>query len=161
MASVKSANVSMNTNPRIMANRIAPAAAGFRAIPSQAAAATRDWAMPQNAAAMAIEKPEAITIHMATRSGGFATSPAGACANAGSANIPNTINSKTNPASLLTVFSSVMNCRQEVAPIILKQTGSHWKHNQAGLMLLGSCHADVDRGKYRKDKRLHNRNKCV
>src|SRR4029077_7236900 len=63
MASWNSTGVSMNTRPRIIAVRIAPAAAGLRAMPSQAAAATRDGAIPQAAAAIAIEKPAAITIH--------------------------------------------------------------------------------------------------
>ena len=103
MASVKSTRVSMKTKPKIIANRIAPEAAGLRAIPSQAAAATRDWAIPQAAAAMAIENPAEIVIHIATCSGGFPA--AVSCANAGAATSA-VVNSNINkPDSFFTFFS--------------------------------------------------------
>src|SRR4029077_11220846 len=93
--SVHSTSVSINTRPRIIAVRMAPAAAGLRAMPSQAAAATRDCAIPQAAAAIAIENPAERTIQRAMCSGGFPAS----CANAGSAKVAEAASINRSPAS--------------------------------------------------------------
>src|SRR5712692_10406133 len=121
----------MNTKPRIIESRIAAAAPGFLARPSHAADATRDWAIPQNAAAIAIENPEAIAIHVATRSGGF--SLADAWANTGVAIRPNTAANNSSVASFFTSFLlSSMNSRQEVAPGHPScRPGSHWTADQS------------------------------
>src|SRR5579862_9617324 len=76
ITSVSSARVSINTRPRIIAARIAPAAPGLRAMPSHADDATRDWpnAPPKAASAM----PNAAEI--ATQFVPAATAPP--CANA-------------------------------------------------------------------------------
>jgi len=55
-------SVSTNTSPRIMAARTPPAAPGFRAMPSQAAAAIRPCPKPPPNAATATPNPIAITI---------------------------------------------------------------------------------------------------
>jgi hypothetical protein len=93
----------MKTSPKIIAKRIAPEAAGLRAMPSQAAAATRDWAIPQAAAAMAIENPAEMVIHMATCSGGFPAAPS--CAKAGAATSAVVNNNISKLDSFFTFFS--------------------------------------------------------
>src|SRR6202051_4301475 len=62
MARVKSARVSMKTRPRIIEARMAPAAPGLRAMPSQAEDATLPCPNAAPNAAMAIPKPAAIAM---------------------------------------------------------------------------------------------------
>src|SRR5713226_6229153 len=105
----------MKTRPRRIESRIAAAAPGLRASPSHAAEATLDCAVPESAAAVAIENPEAMAIHIATRSGGF--SLAGPWANTGAAIRPITTTSKSIAASFFTSFSfRLLFAAQAVAP---------------------------------------------
>jgi len=66
MAKTYSASDSISTRARMSENRIAGAAPGLRARPSQAAEQALAWAMPQKAEAIAIAKPEVMAIHIAT-----------------------------------------------------------------------------------------------
>src|SRR5713226_4769057 len=166
---VKSARVSTNTRPRIIAARIAAAAPGLRAMPSQAAEAMRPCPSAPPKAARAMPKPAAI----ARRPLPPAAAAPVSCANAdGAINI--TAANATNTTIHFFITSSLSSqglqvqtlkpdesppgggsrppcsrAHTEAAKCRKRRTG------KARLMLVGRSHAQVNRGQHREDVRLN------
>src|SRR6266851_1045310 len=165
---VKSARVSTNTRPRIIAARIAAAAPGLRAMPSQAAEAIRPCPSAPPKAARAMPKPAA----MAKRPLPPAAPP-DSCANAdGAINITaasaaNTIVHFFITSSLSSQGLQVQTLKpDESPPGGGSRTPCSRAHTEAAncrkrctgkarLMLVGRSHAQVNRGQNRKDVRLN------
>src|SRR3989338_3197238 len=139
---------------------MAGAAPGLRARPSQAAALAAAWACagPKKAEAMAMEKPEAITIHMATWSGGFWSA---AWAAAGAANTNKT---RASPARVASRFM-VSLLRYEIpagggSPVTLVRPGLTLRTSPVS-MLLRHRPAHVNYREKGEHKGLQERHKNV
>src|SRR6266481_2181248 len=170
---VKSARVSTNTRPRIIAARIAAAAPGLRAMPSQAAEAMRPCPSAPPKAARAMPKPAAI----AKRPLPPAAAAPVSCANAdGTINI--TAANATNTTIHFFITSSLSSQGlqvqtlkpDELPPGGGSRTPCSRAHTEAAncrkrctgkarLMLVGRSHAQVNRGQHSKDVGLNDGHK--
>src|SRR5467141_3744445 len=170
---VKSARVSTNTKPRIIAARIAAAAPGLRAMPSQAAEAMRPCPSAPPKAASAMPKPAA----MAMRPLPPAAAAPVSCANAdGAINI--TAASATNTivhffitASLSSQGLQVQTLKpDELPPGGGSRTPCSRAHTEAAdcrqkvtgkgrLVLVGRGHAQINRGQHCKNIGLNDGHK--
>src|ERR1700689_3335983 len=114
---------------------------------------------------MAMDKPAAMAIAVATCSGGLPA--AASCANAGMADIPATITNAKNPASFFICFSLYKSAARRWFPsssCSRSHTGRRSCPNAMNpelnmtrikLVLVGRGHPDVQRGKNGKDESLH------
>src|ERR1700687_3946912 len=175
MTSVKSASVSTNTRPRIIAARIAAAAPGFRAMPSQAADAIRPCPSAAPNAASAMPKPAAMAISPLPP----AAAPAESCANAdGATSI--TATSATNTIVHFFITSSLSSQGLQVqtlkpdesppgggsrTPCSRAHTGAALcRQNSPAktqLVLVRHCHAQIDGRQNRENVCLDDRNENV
>src|SRR5882762_180666 len=170
---VKSARVSTNTKPRIIAARIAAAAPGLRAMPSQAAEAMRPCPSAPPKAASAMPKPAA----MANRPLPPAAAAPVSCANADgainitAANATNTIIHFFITSSLSSQGLQVQTLKpDELPPGGGSRTPCSRAHTEAAncrhkftgkarLVLVGRSHAQINRGQHRKDIGLNDGHK--
>src|SRR6267143_2117334 len=170
---VKSASVSTNTKPRIIAARIAAAAPGLRAMPSQAAEAMRPCPSAPPKAASAMPKPAA----MANRPLPPAAAAPVSCANADgainitAANATNTIIHFFITSSLSSQGLQVQTLKpDELPPGGGSRTPCSRAHTEAAncrhkftgkarLVLVGRSHAQINRGQHRKDIGLNDGHK--